>query len=506
MSQALQKKVALESKNLALLMANDELALRNAEIEKQLTALTQKNEALAQTNQTLVSKIEAMEKQIVEINDLAFYNPLTRLPNRRLLLDRLQVALSNSARNKQEGALIYLNLDHFKALNDTYGQNFGNSLLQQVAERLVSSVRVSDTVAHLGGDEFVIVFQTLGLHNLKAAAHVKNIAQKLIKALSKPYHLESIPYVCTSSIGIVLFNPPVSSPDELIQQAAIAMLQAKKDEGNTLRFFDPKMQETILARASLEDELRTAIQKNQFQLYYQVQVDGSGKAVGAECLIRWIHPERGLISPMDFIALCEETGMIVTIGHWVLDAACAQLSEWQQDPSTRGLVLAVNVSAKQFSQPDFVKQVVMSLYKHNIPPKFLKLELTEGMLVQDMDTTIKTMQKLCKLGVQFSLDDFGTGYSSLQYLKKLPLHQIKIDQSFVRDIARNAHDKTIVRTIIAMANSMELNVIAEGVETEEQQKILMNKGCSTFQGYYFGRPVPIETFDAAMKSSYSLLQ
>lgn len=495
MSQALQKKSALETKNIALLIANEELALKNAEIEKQLFALTQENQKLA-------SKIEEMERQIIEINDLAFYDPLTHLPNRRLLLDRLQIALSNSARNRQEGAVIYLNLDNFKALNDTYGQNFGNLLLQQIAERLVSSVRVSDTVAHLGGDEFVIVFQTLGLNNLKAAGHVRTIAQKLLKALSKPYRLESIPYVCTYSIGIILFNPPVSSPAELLQLAAIAMQQAKKEEGNTLRFYDPKMQETINARAGLEDELRTAIEKNQFQLYYQVQVDGAGKAVGAECLIRWIHPERGLISPTDFIVLCEETGMIVTIGIWVLDAACAQLSEWQKHPSTRDLVLAVNVSAKQFSQPDFVKQVVLSLYRHNIPPRFLKLELTEGMLVQDMDATIKTMQKLCKLGVQFSLDDFGTGYSSLQYLKKLPLHQIKIDQSFVRDIAHNAHDKTIVRTIIAMASSMELNVIAEGVETEEQQQILMNKGCSTFQGYYFGRPVPIEIFDAAMKNNY----
>lgn len=473
---------------------NEELTLRNVEIDKQVAELTDANRALA-------AKIEEMERQIVEINDMAFYDPLTRLPNRRLLLDRLQLALSNSARNKQEGALFYLNLDHFKALNDTYGQNFGNLLIQQVAQRLVANVRVSDSVAHLGGDEFVIVFQTLGMHNLKAAAHIRAIAQKLLTALSKPYRLESIPYICTCSIGVILFNPPASSPDELVQQAAIAMMQAKREEGNTLRFFDPKMQEAISARATLEDELRTAIEKDQFQLYYQVQVDGSGKPVGAECLIRWIHPERGEIPPMSFIELCEETGMIVPIGNWVLNAACAQLREWQKHPSTSDLVLAVNVSAKQFSQPDFVKQVVQSLGRYDIPPQLLKLELTESMLVQNIDATIQTMQALCQLGVQFSLDDFGTGYSSLQYLKKLPLHQIKIDQSFIRDIAHDVHDKTIVRTIIAMANTMELNVIAEGVETEEQQQILIDKGCMTFQGYYFGRPVPIDAFDAAMKSN-----
>jgi diguanylate cyclase (GGDEF)-like protein len=459
---------------------------------------------LTRANQVLTQQIHSMEKQISDINDQAFLDPLTHLPNRQLLLDRLQLAVTNSARNGQEGAVLYLDLDHFKAINDTYGHHLGNLLLQQVAERLVTNVRVSDTVAHVSGDEFVIVFQSLGKHNLKAATHARKIARKLQDVLSKPYRLESTSYICTVSIGIMLFSPAVTKSEDLVQQAAIAMYQAKKSGRNTYQFFDPEMQKAIQARATLEDELRTALERKQFQLYYQVQVNSEGKPIGAESLIRWVHPERGIISPMDFIPLCEETGMIVPIGYWVLNAACEQLAAWQKHPSTCDLVLAVNVSAKQFSQPDFVKQVVLALYRFNIPPQLLKLELTEGMLVQNIEDTIRTMKELCRLGVGFSLDDFGTGYSSLQYLKRLPLAQIKIDQSFVRDIAHDAHDKSIVRTIIAMANNMELNVIAEGVETEEQQQILMNKGCSTFQGYYFGRPVPIDTFNAVLTSYYAL--
>lgn len=493
MGKPLQKDLSLEIVNHELLVANNGLASEKTEIEKQLAKLVI-------ANHELIAKNQQLEKHIVEIHDLAFNDPITHLPNRRLLLDRLELALSNSARNGHEGALLYIDIDNFKALNDTYGHDFGNLLLQQAAQRLVSSMRVSDTVAHLGGDEFVIVCQTLGANNLKAAAHARNIAQKLLNVLNKPYRIEATPYICTCSIGVILFNPPASA-EVLIQQAAAAMYQAKKAGRNTLQFYDPEIQKAISARAMLEDELRTAIEKKQFQLYYQVQVDGTGKAIGAESLIRWIHPERGLIPPMEFIPLCEETGLIISVGDWVLNAACAQLREWQKQPSTRDLVLAVNVSAKQFSQPDFVKKVVLALYRYDVPPMLLKLELTEGMLVQDIDETIGTMEKLCKMGVSFSLDDFGTGYSSLQYLKRLPLDQIKIDQSFVRDIVHDVHDKSIVRTIIAMANNMELNVIAEGVETKEQQQVLKNKGCTNFQGYYFGKPVPIDKFDAALMSS-----
>jgi diguanylate cyclase (GGDEF)-like protein len=496
-SRLLHPPVSSTSSKAALKPAKPKPAIDTMRLETKVAELTR-------TNQALNRQIRALEKQISDIHDQTFLDPITRLPNRQLLIDRLQLAISNSARNGQEGAVLYLDLDHFKLMNDTYGHHFGNLLLQQVAERLVTNVRVSDTVAHVGSDEFVIVFQSLGKHNLKAATHARKIARKLQDVLSKPYRLESIPYICTASVGIMLFNPPVIKAEDLIQQSALAMYQAKKSGRNGYQFYDPEMQKAIQARATLEDELRVALEKQQFQLYFQVQVNSAGIPIGAESLIRWVHPERGVISPMEFIPLCEETGMIVPIGNWVLNAACEQLATWQKHASTRNLVLAVNVSAKQFSQPDFVKQVVLALYRFNTPPQLLKLELTEGMLVQNIEDTIRTMKELCRIGVGFSLDDFGTGYSSLQYLKRLPLVQIKIDQSFVRDIAHDAHDKSIVRTIIAMARNMELNVIAEGVETEEQQQILMNKGCSTFQGYYFGRPVPIDTFDAALKSSYVL--
>jgi EAL domain-containing protein (putative c-di-GMP-specific phosphodiesterase class I) len=341
----------------------------------------------------------------------------------------------------------------------------------------------------------------LGTHNFEAAANAKAIANKILIAISKQYQLEANPYNSTSSIGVTLYNSQTSDIEELMQQADIAMYQAKKEGRNTLRFYDPQMQEAINARATLEDELRVAIEERQFQLYYQMQVNSIGQAIGAEALIRWIHPERGLIPPINFIPLCEETGLILAIGEWVIESACAQLNEWKQHRLTQDLMLAVNVSARQFSQTNFVQQVKFSLQKYDVNPRLLKLELTEGMLLNDIDQTIGKMDELCKIGVRFSLDDFGTGYSSLQYLKKLPLDQIKIDQSFVRDIVDDPLDKSIVRTIIAMANTMELNVIAEGVETEEQKDILLDEGCLTFQGYFFGRPVPIDTFEAKLHST-----
>jgi diguanylate cyclase (GGDEF)-like protein len=474
-----------------LIVANSELAFQNNEKSKRAAELIVANKELAFQN-------DEKEKRVTEINDLAFYDPLTRLPNRRLLVDRLQQALATSMRTGQEGALLYLDLDNFKTLNDTFGHNCGNLLLQQVAMRLSQSVRVGDTVSRVGGDEFVVILQALSVHNLQAAANARAIANKILIAINKPYQLDSTPYLCTSSIGVTLFNCPKSDMEELLQQADIAMYQAKKEGRNTLRFYDPQMQEAINARATLEEELRVAIEDRQFQLYYQVQVDASGQTVGAEALIRWIHPERGMISPINFIPLCEETGLILPLGDWVINTACAQLRDWQKQPSTRDLVLAVNVSARQFSQTNFVEKVRLALQSFDVSPTLLKLELTEGMLLNNIDQAIDTMNELCKIGVRFSLDDFGTGYSSLQYLKKLPLDQIKIDQSFVRDIVDGALDKSIVCTIIAMASAMGLNVIAEGVETEKQQEILLSEGCSNFQGYFFGKPVPIDKFEAAL--------
>jgi len=435
-----------------------------------------------------------------EIQHLAFYDPLTRLPNRRLFVDRLNQALVASARNGKDGAVLFLDLDHFKTLNDTLGHDIGDLLLQQVAERLTSCVREGDTVARLGGDEYVVLLEDLSGDLLVAAAQAEEVSEKILAALNRPYQLATHEYLSTPSIGVALFADHNQSQEELLKHADIAMYQAKKAGRNAIRFFDPKMQEAILARVDLERELRKALEKHQLHLYYQIQVDQAGQAMGAEALIRWIHSERGLISPFHFIPLAEETGLILPIGQWVLETACAQLKLWEKDKRTHHLTLSINVSPKQFHQADFVSQVQVAIKQYAIDPMKLKLELTESMLLDNVEDTIYTMNALKEVGIRFSLDDFGTGYSSLQYLKRLPLYQLKIDQSFVRDIAVDSSDQAIVRTIIAMAHTLNLSVIAEGVETGEQQDLLLSNGCSSYQGYFFGKPVPIEQFEAALKT------
>ena len=446
------------------------------------------------------SHIDITERKAAEekIQHLAFYDSLTQLPNRRLLIDRLHQALASSERIGRVGALLIIDLDNFKALNDTLGHQIGDLLLQEVAQRLESCLRAGDTLARLGGDEFVVTLENLSERIFEAAAQVKIVGEKILAALSQHCQLAANEYHCTASIGATLFNSHQQTTDELMQQADIAMYQAKKAGRNTLRFFDPQMQASITARVALEAELRKAIEKQQFQLYYQIQVDSSHNPIGAEVLIRWLHPDRDMVSPAQFIPLAEETGLILPIGLWVLETACAQLKAWQQKALTRDLVLAVNVSAKQFRQADFVAQVHAVVQRHAINPMRLKLELTEGMLLDDIEETITTMNILSEIGIQFSLDDFGTGYSSLQYLKRLPLDQIKIDQSFVRDIATDSSDKAIVRTIIAMAQSLDIAVLAEGVETEENRQFLLDNGCTHYQGYLFGKPMPIEQFEALL--------
>ncbi|MDO9204445.1 PAS domain S-box protein [Methylotenera sp.] len=435
-----------------------------------------------------------------EINHLAFYDVLTRLPNRRLLIDRLNHALSAGARLGWGGALLFLDLDHFKTLNDTLGHDVGDLLLRQVAERLTACVREGDTVARLGGDEFVVMLEDLSKQPIEAAAQAKIIANKILTTISQPFYLSKKIYQSTASIGVVLFSDNEHSQETLLKHADIAMYQAKKAGRNTLCFFDPDMQVAINTRAALEIDLRNAIDNQQFELYYQVQVNILGQPLGAEALIRWPHPERGLVSPYNFIPLAEETGLILPIGQWVLESACAQLQAWQQAPATRNLTLSINVSPKQFYQSNFASQVKTAVKHFNVNPKQLKLELTESILLEHIDDTIMKMNELRNIGVHFSLDDFGTGYSSLQYLKLLPLYQLKIDQSFVSDIATDTSDQAIVRTIIAMAETLNLEVIAEGVESTVQRELLTSCGCDTYQGYLFGRPVPIEQFNAALKS------
>lgn len=339
------------------------------------------------------------------------------------------------------------------------------------------------------------MLEDLSKHTSEAASLAEAIGEKILTALNQPFQLGTHDYSIGSSIGISLFSDQQTSSEMLLKEADIAMYQAKSSGRNTLRFFDPQMQASIIERVSLENDLRKVLEKQQLQLHYQIQVNSEGQPVGAEVLLRWQHPKRGLVSPGEFIPLAEETGLILPIGQWVLATACAQLQAWQFHAQTRGLMLSVNVSAKQFRQPRFATQVSELIQLHHINPSLLKLELTESTLLEDIDDTIATMNILGNIGVQFSLDDFGTGYSSLQYLKRLPLFQLKIDQSFVRDIVCDMHDRSIVRTIIAMAKGLDLNVIAEGVETQEQRSILLNKGCEHYQGYLFGKPMPIEIFE-----------
>jgi diguanylate cyclase (GGDEF)-like protein/PAS domain S-box-containing protein len=436
-----------------------------------------------------------------KIDELAFYDPLTKLPNRQLLSDRLNQALASRKQSGNEGALLFIDLDDFKTLNDTLGHDIGDLLLIQCATRISHCIREGDTVACLGGDDFVVLLENLSAHPLEAATQTEVIAENIISALNEPCMLNTHECHNTASIGIALFDNQSNSQEVLFKHADIALYQAKKMGHNRLRFFDPLMQEAINIRADLVNELRKAIDRQQFQLHYQIQVDLNGQATGAEVLIRWAHPERGMISPFHFIPLAEETGLILPIGQWVLETACAQLAIWQHDVLTRDLTLAVNVSARQFRQVDFVAKVHKVLSNSTIDPTKLKLELTESLLVDNVQEIVTTMHALKALGITFSLDDFGTGYSSLQYLKRLPLDQLKIDQSFVRDLVDDDSDQAIVLTVINMAKSLGLNVIAEGVESEDQRQFLLKNGCENYQGYLFGKPVLIVEFEALLRKA-----
>jgi diguanylate cyclase (GGDEF)-like protein/PAS domain S-box-containing protein len=429
------------------------------------------------------------------INSLAFFDPLTELPNRRLLLDRLKQATAASARNQRYGALFFIDLDNFKTLNDTLGHDIGDLLLQQTALRLTNCVREGDTVARLGGDEFVLLLESLSENAQDAATSAEAVGEKIIYALNQPYQLAGFTCHSSPSIGVTLFADDPVSLEDLLKHADLAMYQAKEAGRNALRFFEPEMQAAVSARAALESDLHTAVRDGQFVLHYQAQVDRAGGITGIEALLRWQHPERGLVSPLTFISLAEETGLIVPIGRWVLETACTQLSTWSLRSEMSGLSIAVNVSACQFFQPDFVGQILTILEQTGANPNRLKLELTESLLVSNIDNVIAKMQTLKAIGVGFSLDDFGTGYSSLSYLKRLPLDQLKIDQSFVRDILTDPNDAAIAKMVIVLAGSLGLAVIAEGVETVAQRDFLAVQGCYAYQGYLFSKPIPIEAFE-----------
>ncbi len=439
-----------------------------------------------------------LRRASAEVESLAFYDPLTGLPNRRLLLDRLGQATVNAVRSGQLGAVLFLDLDHFKVLNDTQGHEVGDQLLLQVAMRIQTALRESDTVARLGGDEFVVMLTELSPHSSEAAAQAKRVGEKVLLSLARPYALGAHSHHGTCSIGATLFGKTEQSAAELLKQADIAMYQVKAQRGNGLCFFDPQMQTLISERAELEADLQVAIERGQLALHYQPQFTLDGRIVGAEALLRWQHPRRGMVSPAEFIPVAEDSDLIVALGDWVLRTACQQLAAWQGDARLRQVQVSVNVSARQFRKPGFAQQVIGAMQEAGIRPHLLQLELTESVVLDNVDDTIAKMHQLRTKGVRFSVDDFGTGQSSLAYLTRLPLHELKIDQSFVRNLGVRPNDDVIVQTIIGMASNLGLEVIAEGVETAAQKDFLARYGCRLFQGYLLGRPTPVQAFEALL--------
>ncbi len=463
-----------------------------------MTAVRGRNGAITNyvTTSTDITRQKKAEK---EIGDLVYFDPLTKLGNRRLLMDRLQQALSTIRRNGDRGALFFIDLDNFKTLNDTAGHEVGDLLLQQVAQRLTTCIRDGDTVARLGGDEFVVILGELNA-DMDAAVHrTQQVGERILETLNAPYEISGQVHLSSPSIGVTMFGPESDTVQELLRHADLAMYQAKAGGRNAMRFFDPAMQVAIKARAELEAEMRLALQRREFVLQYQPQINADRKLMGAEALVRWQHPKHGMLSPGEFIALAEDSGLIVPLGLQVLEMACAQLVEWAKRCDICDFSVSVNVSARQFHQPDFHQQVLAILQRTGADPARLKLELTESLMLDNVEETIKKMSELRALGVGFALDDFGIGYSSLSYLKRLPLDQLKIDQSFVRTVLVDENDAAIAKMIVALGQTMGLAVIAEGVESTQQQEFLRDCGCMGYQGYLFGRPMDAAQFEAFVR-------
>ena len=466
-------------------------------------SVARKSDSLTGETSYLVLSRDISERKHAEIQieQLAFSDSLTRLPNRRVFIDRLQQCMATSERSLQYCALFFLDLDKFKVLNDTRGHQLGDRLLVLIAERLRHAVRAGDTVARLGGDEFVVILEQLGELQGDASARAMTVADKIGEQLRAECDLDGKPYRSSCSIGIALFRGHETTSDELLKRADLAMYQAKAAGRNTVRFFDPQTQANIEARMALEADLQRAVFNDEFVLHYQPQIDSAGRCVGAEALVRWQSASLGHVSPASFIPLAEETGLILPIGHRVLSEACKRLQQWQHVDALAGITLAVNVSPRQFELPTFVEEVRQLIDYYRINPARLKLELTESMLIDRIDEAVAKMRLLRDIGIQFSLDDFGTGFSCLSYLKRLPFSQIKIDQSFARDVLTDANDAAICRAIIALGRSLGLEVIAEGVETLPQWDFFKAEGCRRAQGYLIGRPMPVEAFEAWAQQS-----
>jgi diguanylate cyclase (GGDEF)-like protein/PAS domain S-box-containing protein len=470
---------------------------KNGEIYPKWTKITAvRNKQQQVTHYVAVfNDLSERKRSQEEIRNLAFYDSLTKLPNRHLFLDRFSAALASATRLNKFGAILLIDLDRFKILNDTLGHDYGDFLLIEVAIRLKACVREKDTIARLGADEFVILVEDVSDNSDDTSLKVGLIAEKIRESLARPYYFNGHQLLSSSSVGVCLFDGSEKSIEELVQHAEMAMYQAKSAGRNSIRYFDPVMQHRVTSHAAIENDLRHAIEQQQLHLYYQMQVDANHRPLGAEALLRWIHPERGLVLPSLFVPIAEESTLILEIGHWVLDTACRQLSVWAESNETRDLTLAVNVSAKQFAVPDFVDQVANVLKVHKVNPARLKLELTESVLLEDMAATVQKMHALKKLGVTLAIDDFGIGYSSLSYLKQLPLDQLKIDQGFVQGITEDGSDAMLVQTIIDLATNFRMNVIAEGVETQAQLTFLKHHECMAFQGFLFGMALPVKEFE-----------
>jgi diguanylate cyclase (GGDEF)-like protein/PAS domain S-box-containing protein len=468
---------------------------------KWLTITAIKNDAGETTQYVgIFSNIADRQQVELEINRLVFYDVLTGLPNRRLLMDRMRLAFSTSVRSQQYGAVLFLDMDKFKLLNDTLGHDYGDLMLIEVARRIEMCVREIDTVSRIGGDEFVVLLEEMGEHDENASRMAAMIAEKIRAALAQPYHLKDNEHHSSPSIGVCLYLSNDESPDTVLKHADMAMYQVKESGRNAVKFFDPKMQLAVEERAAIETDLRTASDDQQFELLYQIQVDGEHNPVGAEALLRWNHPTRGTVLPQDFISIAEESSLVIDIGGWVLNSVCHQLAVWSKEIRTSHLILSVNVSTRQFKQLNFVAQISSLITLHGIDPSHLKLELTESLVFGDITNMIAKMHELMAIGVKLSMDDFGKGYySSLTYLKQLPLDQLKIDQSFVRNMNTDSNDALMVKTIIDLAKNFHLNVIAEGVETEAQLSLLKELGCLNYQGYLFGKPMPADQLDASLQ-------
>ncbi len=469
---------------------------------KWLTITAVKNEQYETSHYVAIfSDITTRKQTEEEIHKLAFYDSLTRLPNRRLLLDRFHAALAASARRDDYGAVLFIDLDRFKAINDTLGHDYGDLLLIEVGVRIKSCIREMDTVARFGGDEYVVLIEAISKDKDDATHKISLVSEKIRESLARPYKLKEQEHHSSPSIGISLYHGNGESLDELIEHADMAMYQAKEHGRNAVRFYDPVMQQNVAAHDALNNDLHYAIELQQLQLHYQIQVDNDNYPLGAEAFLRWIHPERGIIMPRQFIPIAEESDLIIGIGHWVLQTACHQLALWSKNENTRDFTLTVNISAKQFAKPEFVSEVTGILKEYQVDPTHLKLELSERLVMTDMSSTMDKINALKGMGVRLSMDNFGTVYSSLSYLKQLSSDQLKIHQEFVQGITLEGNDAELVQAVINLAKSLDLEIFAEGVETERQRAFLKNHDCHAYQGYLFGKPVPIVQFEYLLKQS-----